>query len=558
MNFRTPLSTALIAVSCLVFAHDASAQTTPPNLNRLVACRVTNNATQEGDLIFLDPDTLQVDAYRFPRGFIPSWGVAMDRHGDVWVMEWGTSNIHKFSGIDGTRLAIAQHPGVITGLTTDRHANLIVGSYGPPYSGTNQSAFLHRYDLNGTLTRVLDFKTLFPRGHLVGISGVMNNPFGGGIPFILMEPSGGLWLGLRSARTESLIKLREDWTLAGSFGIYNQYMMMPDNSGGLWVLHGSGQVLGHSPPLRMMSGVPYVGWVHLDANGMILLTHANASPGQLLQSRCRVDGRQHLFYGGNSVWTHNPLTGGLQWFDPQDSVPLPPLPYTNIPVKAELDGNQRLWTLRAGGPSNPQTWHRSALEPPYLGPREVDIDIGQAFGASVGNPQRMMSWGESSLFRYCKSTDPWGDLDGDGVPNLEELLAFSNPLVPYAASRRPSVSLTRNAVGNLINLTWSVPGDQGLPYLAALATAPALTSLGNGWFLPVSLTDPLVQASLTGAAGWGMWGTLDAQGLAAMGAAIPPGAGLSGLAVTTCIATFDPTTPAMLETVSYPFTITLP
>ncbi|MGE3174682.1 MAG: CRTAC1 family protein [Planctomycetota bacterium] len=111
--------------------------------------------------------------------------------------------------------------------------------------------------------------------------------------------------------------------------------------------------------------------------------------------------------------------------------------------------------------------------------------------------------------------------------------------------------LTPPRVGAVSNLLLSVPGDQGLPYLAGLAFAssPGIP-LGDGRVLPLQ-PDQLTLFSLT--PGNGVWfggvGALDPLGYAVLTLAVPPLPTLSGLTVFATAATLDPPAFPTLRTV---------
>jgi hypothetical protein len=192
------------------------------------------------------------------------------------------------------------------------------------------------------------------------------------------------------------------------------------------------------------------------------------------------------------------------------------------------------------------------------------IDIGELLRANVYiNSSWYWSsfWGNATLFEYAHYTDPYSDLDGDGVPNNVELANFANPLLANGFSSAATATSSGGAPGTPFTVQYSIPDDKGLAYAAPFClAAPQTLALGGGHFLPIPLTDPLVLHCLTpGAPGvTGTLGVTSAQGTATATIDIPPLPMLSGLKFTSCIATRDPNLPLMLKTVSRAFVFQLP
>jgi hypothetical protein len=205
---------------------------------------------------------------------------------------------------------------------------------------------------------------------------------------------------------------------------------------------------------------------------------------------------------------------------------------------------------------------RFPVEPPYDDP--LLVDLGEQSRTNVYftfTGYWSSYWGHATLFEYAHYTDPYSDLDGDGVPNNVELANFSNPFVPFGYSTAPIATASGGAPGTPFTVQYSIPNDKGLSYAAPFClAAPQTLALGGGHFLPIPITDPLVLHCLTpGAPGvTGTLGVTSAQGTATATIDIPPLPMLSGLKFTSCIATRDPNLPLILKTISRPFTFTIP
>jgi hypothetical protein len=262
------------------------------------------------------------------------------------------------------------------------------------------------------------------------------------------------------------------------------------------------------------------------------------------------------------------------WFNANDSLNYAPLGnlqfgYT-YPFMSGffLDGAQRVWTLRnsQAGSVAPyfsiKEWTRFPVEPPYDS-STLSVDLGLACLHTHPFPTTwywQTYWGNASLFEFVKYTDPYGDLDGDGVSNRTELANFQNPLLPYGFSPVPTATATGGAPGTTMTVNYTVPGDQGFAYIAPFSLVPQTENLGGGLFIPVLLNDPLVQLSfIPGGGGMtGITGVLDSQGAATATIPIPPEPWLTGVQIGSCIVTRDPNLPMILKTVSRPFTFTIP
>jgi hypothetical protein len=205
---------------------------------------------------------------------------------------------------------------------------------------------------------------------------------------------------------------------------------------------------------------------------------------------------------------------------------------------------------------------RFPVEPPYDDPLLVDLGEQSRLGVfNLSNPYWSSYWGHATLFEYAHYTDPYSDLDGDGVPNNVELANFANPFVPYGYSTAASASASGGAPGTTLTVQYSVVNDSDLAYAAPFClAAPQTLALGGGHFLPISLTDPLVLHCLTpGAPGvTGTLGVLSPQGTATATINIPPIPTLSGMKLMSCIVTLDPNLPGPLKTVSPAFLFQLP
>jgi hypothetical protein len=202
------------------------------------------------------------------------------------------------------------------------------------------------------------------------------------------------------------------------------------------------------------------------------------------------------------------------------------------------------------------------VDPPYNDPLLVDLGEQSRLDVwNLANPYWSSYWGNATLFEYAHYTDPYSDLDGDGVPNNVELANFANPLLANGFSSAATATSSGGAPGTPFTVQYSIPDDKGLAYAAPFClAAPQTLPLGGGHFLPIPLTDPLVLHCLTPGAPsvTGTLGVTSAQGTATATIDIPAIPMLSGLKFTSCIATRDPNLPLILKTISRPFTFTIP
>jgi hypothetical protein len=448
--------------------------------------------------------------------------------------------------------------------------------------GPQAAVYIDRYKEDGVYLDGVDLTSLFPTGTFVPLMAAWATvlpPFED-ITRVLITRSGAIWVGVVRSAYNPVVRLTPDLRLAGSYGLYGPRAMVPDDGEGVWVFHRSGGIASQYPlNAPVMPGVAYQGWVHLSASGQVLDSNPDGvaigngvTPSH---GHRRYDGRQfqHPAPGATFTPTHirvpKPGNSPSPWFPWEDRIDFAAISQPYVYVSGfHLDGAQRLWLHRSGNLAAPQpNWElaqflRFPVDPPYDSP--MIIDIGELLRANVYiNSSWYWSsfWGNATLFEYAHYTDPYSDLDGDGVPNNVELANFANPLLANGFSSAATATSSGGAPGTPFTVQYSIPNDKGLAYAAPFClAAPQTLALGGGHFLPIPLTDPLVLHCLTpGAPGvTGTLGVTSAQGTATATIDIPPLPMLSGLKFTSCIVTRDPNLPLMLKTVSRAFVFQLP
>lgn len=577
MRTRKP-SVAWMAIAAALLALCTGRFAPSQNLNRIASTAV-DPATGAGRLVLLDVDTRQPEFFPLPSGFRPGSLVAMDRYGDVWLNDLDSYDIRKFSGANGAVLALVSPGRRSSFMAPDSSGNLIVATWDTAASPP-AGVYLQKYSPSGALLQFLDIRTLFPPGlYLPRQSGSVPSTFLGGIPRFLVTRSGAIWLGVLQAAYHPVLRLNPDWTLHSSYGLYLPYSLVPAEDESVWVLFYHVPQTGIVPG-TMMPGLPVNGWAHLSASGALLgLTPDGTAigAGAPSQGHMGADGRQYQHPGAPS-----PVTAGVLVRDPS----YPPWPgwfnvyfYTGSAYTSgfHLDGNGDLWLTRNTTPFNPAQarnylQHASTVPPypvhPGSGAPPVStfgtnaiVWTGDAFRTSTA--WQSFFWtsflGNPTLHEYAMYTDPDGDLDGDGVSNLVELKNGTNPFVPSAASVHMSVA--GGAPGTAMVVSYTIPRDAGLPYLAPFASAVSPATVAPGISIPFSPADPLVALTALGPpAGWfaGTSGLLDAQGRTQATLDIPPVPALSGLQIYSGILTADPSRPPPLKTVSPAYPIVIP
>ena len=574
------MKTVLIFVACLSWGQ-CLAQERLELLNRIVSTGYDTSAGI-GKVIFTDTDSGEVFKYDLPPGFLPGYLVAMDHRGDVWVDDFNSLTLRKLSAVDGSVLATINPPRRATYLVTARGGTLIIASRNT-LLGPQASVYIDRYTADGAYIDGVDIKTLFPPGifapaMLLGAAPTAPQKAFAPITRVLVTRSGALWLGVPDCAYNPVVRLTPDLQLAGSYGLYGAWALVPDDDEGVWVFHRSGGIASqyflNAPP---MPGLPLEGWVHLSATGQVLdFNNDGIAIGLGIvpsHGHRRYDGRQFQYATPgintpNHVRVSNPGNPPFPWFPWEDRIDFTafhaPLGY--IPG-FHLDGAQRLWVQQCGNPITPPNWPlarwmRFPVEPPYTDPLLVDLGEQSRTNVYLTHTGYWSSyWGHATLFEYVHYTDPYSDLDRDGVPNNVELANFSNPLVPYGSSTAATATGSGGAPGTTFTVQYSVINDKDLAYAAPFSlVVPPPQPMGGGHFLPVSLTDPLVTHCLTpGAAGvTGTIGVLSPQGTATATLTIPALPALSGMALRSCIVTHDPNLPLPLKTVSRLFKFQIP
>jgi hypothetical protein len=163
--------------------------------------------------------------------------------------------------------------------------------------------------------------------------------------------------------------------------------------------------------------------------------------------------------------------------------------------------------------------------------------------------------GKWTAYDYAANVDPWGDLDGDGQMNRNELLSGTNPC--DAASNSAQLAVVNAIAGQTATIGLSAGSDGGLPYFAILSLSNTVFDIYDGRAVAPSPVDPLTAWTLTpGNAGvTGIIGSLDSLGAGAATVAVPGNAALIGLPVHLGFVTFSPLASQGVKTIFGPTTI---
>ncbi|HMS18452.1 MAG TPA: hypothetical protein PKA37_16535, partial [Planctomycetota bacterium] len=202
----------------------------PALLNRIVATVYDSNAGI-GKIVFTDTETGDMVKYDLPPNFRPGYLVAMDKRGDVWLDDYDTWMLRKFSAVDGSVLATALPSRRVSYMVTDQNGSLVVGSRNL-LTGLQAAVYIDRFTSDGAYIDGVDLTTLFPPGVMIPArlaAATANAPQVSfdGIPRILITKSGAIWVGvLRSAYTP-VIRLTPALKLDVSFAIYQPWAMVP-------------------------------------------------------------------------------------------------------------------------------------------------------------------------------------------------------------------------------------------------------------------------------------------------------------------------------------------
>jgi hypothetical protein len=217
------------------------------------------------------------------------------------------------------------------------------------------------------------------------------------------------------------------------------------------------------------------------------------------------------------IGRHSPGSTASWFFPPSDFITLPST--ANWFPGFFLDGRERIWALEG-------TWIGALPEMwsivPVTSPHRPIARVPLAHHGPLLSAYSTM--GAATLHTYALYTDPMGDLDGDGIPNRQELQSGSNPFV----SSPPPVSLTMTVppamTGGWVTLQYTAPTEAGMP-----AFAPFTTRVEPEWFgtrsVPVSMADPFIPWCLMTNLPWlsGTLGVMDANGQLSVRLRVPPG-----------------------------------
>jgi hypothetical protein len=217
-------------------------------LNRIVSTGYDTSAGI-GKVIFTDTDSGQVVKYDLPPGFFPGFLVAMDYRGDVWVDDYFSTTLRKLSSVDGSVLATINPPRRATYMVPGRDGVLVVASRNA-LVGPQAAVYIDRYKEDGGYLDGVNIGSLFPAGLFTPLRHApLTAPLTAfaDINRVLITRSGAIWVGVVSSAYNPVVRLTPDLRLAGSYGLYGPWAMVPDDDEGVWVFHASGGIASQYP-----------------------------------------------------------------------------------------------------------------------------------------------------------------------------------------------------------------------------------------------------------------------------------------------------------------------
>lgn len=217
------------------------------------------------------------------------------------------------------------------------------------------------------------------------------------------------------------------------------------------------------------------------------------------------------------------------------------LPMSYRPVGVFLDVEGRLWSSSQYYSGLGAILSAVRHDPP-LANGAYPVSSETAFGTPSYFNQGAINWGNyNTAYNWCLVIDPWGDLDGDGVLNRNEIMEGTNPCDPASAST--ALSISGLGIGQTATFALSAPGQAQAGYLSALDGPASLLRLPDhrGFGPSPFLALPQWWLSAGNAFVSGAAGSLDGSGMASASVQVPNDPALAGAWIRFGFATFDPT-----------------
>lgn len=452
-------------------------------------------------------------------------GLVVDGHGHVWLGDPNPSSwrVARYSAVTGSMDLVVPTAGWPCLLAVDRHGHCYVTTRNGPAAGPLLDHVV-KIDPGGQILWDVDLSG----------QALLSTPPALFTTDIDVDGEGNIWvkmLGGQGTGGGRMIKL------AASSGAV------------LWSIQLTGRSLAITPrgevwttdsgncPIPLVTN-PILAF---DLNGQMLAWGAN-SYGVGDEIVAMADST--LLYHGMATpavmviptnwWAWTPVGANGLGSNALSSFTVPSAPGGSIPgLRVAIDGNGDLWSF-CTGPVIPPNLGITLIR--LAGPDYFASSLTQqyAFFPGSGLTSGLSASNEGTtwtIYNYANIIDPWGDLDGDGEMNRNELLARTNPC--DAASNSAQLAATGLFAGQTALLALSALGDAGLPYATILSLTPGVFDIHDGRALPLNPSDPLALWSIAAGNGAvsGVLGTLDAQGAAAVTIAIPNMPALAGLNV---------------------------
>lgn len=459
------------------------------------------------------------------------WGIALDGQRNVWVANWssGQNTVSKFAP-DGA----------------------LIGSFvaGPPAApgespvgplAIDAAGFVYVGDPRDTVTGSVT--KLDPQGNVVLTFGTG----GSSVRALAVDADGNLWI-LVYWGTGFHVEKR---TPSGAFllglapGAIIPNGLFLDERGRVWISH-------HPGPDQIA--------IH-DLNGNSLGTVTSGYGNHLRSVGVAPDGK---------IWANGSYTVEVFAASGQSLANL----YGGIGFVSSIafDGRGQTWinfyqNWIATNPTTRIRMRRYDGTPAFLNEFVAGPPSPNGTSFNIGDPTGMVR---------ARTVDPYGNLDGDGHPNLVEVLAGESPLDPVSVPATHAF-LTPPAIGTTLRIAIAATGDGPRPYFMPWSLNPdaldlaAFTGGADRRAFPISpfvsgafpALDPLWVLATGGspfsaAVFPDTFGVLDAAGQATVRVHIPNLPSLAGATFHAAFATLDTMSPSGLRTISARIPVSIP
>lgn len=440
-------------------------------------------------------------------------GLVVDGHGFVWLADMPYARLLRYDMAGQLSLTVPI-PGptgtMIRMPAVDRDGNCYVGKLVPdPVANFGFRHWLVKVGAQGNILWELD---LTPQ---LATSLATPSP----IDEVRVDEDGHVWVSMSTGLSASQVS---------GFPTFGRLVRVsPQGAVEVSVTPGGwGLQVNPNRTVRVFAGPSFL----FDFNGTYLSTNPQPNTGYEAfthASNARMVFVSNYLYGQQS----SPLTGlGFPSLPTAALFPGSGPQSPTVPRNAAPDGNGQLWMFA----SDYVTQLVSAIHlgncplPCTVYPWQSSTLLSTVIQPTTWYRGTYNEGNRFTVYDWCLVVDPWGDLDGDGVMNRNEIMEGTNPSDPASVSL--SLTVSGLGIGQTATFAIAAPAQPGRTYLSLASTNPLPHRLNDARAFGPNLFDPLANLWLLAGppAVVAQSGVLDGAGQAAIQAAIPADPALVG------------------------------